>query len=64
MAEFSEVVITGPDPGWLYAFARSLVADGLAAGAHNFTPVQSIYTWVAHPRFRLIPRSGLRMEAT
>ena len=45
MAELCEVVITAPDPDWLYSFARSLVADGLAASAHNFTPVRSIYTW-------------------
>jgi periplasmic divalent cation tolerance protein len=45
MAELCEVVITAPDPDWLYAFARSLVADRLAASAHNFTPVRSVYTW-------------------
>ena len=45
MPELCEVVITAPDPDWLYAFARSLVADGLAASAHNFTPVRSVYTW-------------------
>jgi periplasmic divalent cation tolerance protein len=45
MAELCEVVITAPDPDWLYTFARSLVADGLAASAHNFAPIRSIYTW-------------------
>ena len=45
MSELCEVVITAPDPDWLYAFARSLVEGGLAASAHNFTPVRSIYTW-------------------
>jgi periplasmic divalent cation tolerance protein len=45
MSELCEVVITAPDPDWLYIFARSLVEDGLAASAHNFTPVRSIYTW-------------------
>ena len=45
MSELCEVVITAPDPDWLYAFARSLVEDGLAASAHNFTLVRSIYTW-------------------
>ena len=45
MAELCEVVITAPDPDWLYSFARSLVVDGLAASAHNFTPVRSIYAW-------------------
>lgn len=45
MAELCEVVVTAPDPDWLYTFARSLVADGVAASAHNFTPVRSVYTW-------------------
>jgi periplasmic divalent cation tolerance protein len=45
MSELCEVVITAPDPDWLYAFARSLIEDGLAASAHNFTPVRSIYKW-------------------
>jgi periplasmic divalent cation tolerance protein len=45
MSELCEVVITAPDPDWLYTFARSLVEDGLAASAHNFTPVRSIYRW-------------------
>jgi periplasmic divalent cation tolerance protein len=37
--------LSPPRTGWLYAFALSLVADGVAATAHNFTPVRSIYTW-------------------
>jgi periplasmic divalent cation tolerance protein len=45
MTELCEVVITAPDPDWLYSFARSLVEDRLAASAHNFTPVRSIYRW-------------------
>ena len=45
MNELCEVVITAPDPDWLYAFARALVSDGLAASAHNFSPVRSVYTW-------------------
>jgi len=45
MSELCEVVITAPDPDWLYSFARSLVEDGLAASAHNYTPVRSIYRW-------------------
>jgi periplasmic divalent cation tolerance protein len=42
MTELCEVVITAPDPDWLYQFARALVEDGLtlAASAHNFTPVR------------------------
>jgi periplasmic divalent cation tolerance protein len=43
--ELCEVVITAPDPGWLKAFARKLVEDGVCASAHNFTPVRSIYRW-------------------
>ena len=45
MTELCEVVITAPDPDWLYSFARKLVEDRLAASAHNFTPVRSIYRW-------------------
>src|SRR5262249_24868312 len=45
MTELCEVVITAPDPDWLYSFARALVEDRLAASAHNFTPVRSIYRW-------------------
>src|SRR5437764_13980573 len=45
MTELCEVVITAPDPDWLYSFARVLVEEGLAASAHNFTPVRSIYRW-------------------
>jgi len=59
MSELCEVVITAPDPDWLYAFARSLVEDGLAASAHNFTPVQSIYTWQAQVHERTEGRVSL-----
>ena len=45
MTELCEVVITAPDPDWLYSFARTLVEDRLAASAHNFTPIRSIYRW-------------------
>jgi periplasmic divalent cation tolerance protein len=45
MSELCEVVITAPDPDWLYTFARALIEDGLAASAHNYTPVRSIYRW-------------------
>jgi periplasmic divalent cation tolerance protein len=59
MSELCEVVITAPDPDWLYAFARSLVEDGLAASAHNFTPVRSIYTWQAQVHERTEGRVSL-----
>jgi periplasmic divalent cation tolerance protein len=44
-SELCEVVITAPDPEWLKAFSRQLIEDRLAASAHNFSPVQSIYRW-------------------
>jgi periplasmic divalent cation tolerance protein len=59
MSELCEVVITAPDPDWLYAFARGLIEDGLAASAHNFTPVRSIYTWQAQVRERTEGRVSL-----
>jgi periplasmic divalent cation tolerance protein len=43
--ELCEVVITAPDPDWLYALSRRLVSEGLCASAHNFTPVRSVYRW-------------------
>jgi periplasmic divalent cation tolerance protein len=43
--ELCEVVITAPDPEWLYAFSHKLIEDGLAASAHNFAPVRSVYRW-------------------
>jgi periplasmic divalent cation tolerance protein len=45
MTELCEVVITAPDPDWLKAFSRKLIEQRLAASAHNFAPVQSIYRW-------------------
>ena len=45
MTELCEVVITAPDPDWLKDFSRKLIEQRLAASAHNFAPVQSIYRW-------------------
>ena len=59
MSELCEVVITAPDSDWLYAFARSLVEDGLVASAHNFTPVRSIYTWQGQVQERTEGRMSL-----
>ena len=60
MSELCEVVITAPDPDWLYSFARSLVEDGLAASAHNSTPVRSIYRWQGRVHERIEGRVALR----
>lgn len=40
-----EVVITAPDAGWLLEFTRQLVADRLAASAHNIDTVRTVYRW-------------------
>lgn len=45
MTDLCEVVITAPDPEWLAAFTRRLVADRLCAGSHQTSQVRSIYTW-------------------
>ena len=45
MTELCEVVITAPDPDWLLSLTRDLVAKGLCASVHNFSPVRSIYRW-------------------
>lgn len=44
-SDLCEVVITAPDPEWLRAFSRQLIEDRLAASAHNFAPIRSIYRW-------------------
>ena len=62
MSELCEVVITAPDPDWLYSFARELVKDGLAASAHNFTPVRSIYRWQDHVHERAEGRASLHIS--
>jgi periplasmic divalent cation tolerance protein len=48
MTELCEVVVNAPDPEWLYRLTRALVADGLCASAHNFTPVWTVYKWQGH----------------
>jgi periplasmic divalent cation tolerance protein len=45
MNELCEVVITAPDPDWLKDFSRKLVEQRLAASAHNFAPIRSVYRW-------------------
>lgn len=58
MAELCEVVITAPDPDWLIALTRQLVADGLCASVHNF-PVRSIYRWRGDVYDRIEGRASL-----
>lgn len=57
--ELSEVVITAPDPDWLYDFTRSLVDDRLAASVHNFSPVRSTYRWAGVVHDRIEGRASL-----
>jgi periplasmic divalent cation tolerance protein len=45
MSDLCEVVITAPDPDWLLDLTRQLVAEGLCASVHHFSPVRSIYRW-------------------
>ena len=58
MTDLCEVVITAPDPEWLFHLTRALVADGLCASAHNFTPVRTVYRW--QDRFTSAPKAGHR----
>lgn len=60
VSEPCEIVITAPDPDWLYSFARSLVEDGLAASAHSFTPGRSIYRWQGQVHERTEGRVSLQ----
>ena len=43
--EVCEVVITAPDTEWLLQFTRDLVADRLAASAHNLAEIRTVYRW-------------------
>lgn len=40
-----EVVITADDADWLAGFARSLVAERLAACGHLIDRIRSVYRW-------------------
>ena len=42
--EVCEVVLTAPDSQWLLVFTRDLVADRLAASAHN-VDIRTVYRW-------------------
>ena len=63
MTELSEVVITAPDPEWLFRLTRALVADGLCASAHNFTPVRTVYKWHGQIYERTEGRASLHTRA-
>jgi periplasmic divalent cation tolerance protein len=63
MTELSEVVITAPDPEWLFRLTRALVADGLCASAHNFTPVRTVYKWQGQIYERTEGRASLHTRA-
>jgi hypothetical protein len=45
VTELCEVVITAPDPDCLLDLTCELVAEGLCASVHNFSPVRSVYRW-------------------
>ncbi len=45
MQAICEVVITGPDAGWLRGFTRKLVEERLAACGQNVAEIRSIYRW-------------------
>jgi periplasmic divalent cation tolerance protein len=59
MTDLCEVVITGPDPESLLELTRQLVAEGLCASVHNFTPVRSIYRWQGEVIERVEGRASL-----
>ncbi|WP_280502131.1 divalent-cation tolerance protein CutA [Nocardia farcinica] len=70
-----DVTITADDPEWLAGFARSLVADRLAACGNIIPGVRSIFRWqgeiddeaetllVLHTRASLVPRIIERADA-
>ena len=64
MSELCEVAITAPDPEWLKDFSRKLVEDRLAASAHNFAPVRSIYQWRGQVHERVEGRVSLHTSCS
>lgn len=63
MIELCEVVITAPDPEWLLALVRNLIAERLCASAHSFAPVQSLYWWEGEVVERTEGRVSLNTRA-
>jgi periplasmic divalent cation tolerance protein len=59
VTELCEVVITAPDPDWLLDLTRELVAEGLCASVHNFSPVRSVYRWRGEVHERTEGRASL-----
>jgi periplasmic divalent cation tolerance protein len=43
--EVVEVVVTGPDAGWLAGYTRTLVEERLAACGHQLAAIRSVYRW-------------------
>ena len=64
MTDLCEVVITAPDPDWLLDLTRQLVAEGLCASVHNFTPVRSIYRWRGQVYERTEGRASLHTRTS
>lgn len=62
MTDLCEVVITAPDPAWLFNLTRELVAEGLCASAHNFAPIQSVYRWRGEVVERTEGRASLHTQ--
>lgn len=63
MSELCEVVITAPDPEWLLALVRDLIANRLGASAHSFAPVRSLYWWEGEVVERTEGRVSLNTRA-
>ena len=63
MSDLVEVVITAPDPDWLLDLTRGLVAEGLCASVHHFSPVRSIYRWQGEIIERTEGRAALHTRA-
>ena len=65
--EVVEVVVTGPDAGWLDGLTRTLVEERLAACGHQLAAIRSVYRWegavhdepearvALHTRMSLVP---------
>lgn len=59
-----EVVITAPDPDWLYVFGLELVRSRMASNVHNFAAVRSVYRWDEQVCERVEGRASIHTRQT
>jgi periplasmic divalent cation tolerance protein len=62
--EVVEVVVTGPDAGWLAGYTRTVVEERLAACGHQLAAIRSVYRWEGEVRDEAEARVALHTRAS